>query len=419
MIISRIPLILTVIMLLTHISYSQSCEAVVDLTVKAINAESATSLTDHLADDFKIAGQEAPIAKLVLGQLLEQLGDKVTAHNFTSSEAMEGKTILKYDFTYEKKGVQETTFIFNASCKISEMKLFAMEVKTMCSADSQIEASDSEHINIPFELLGKLILVQATLDGVQRNFLLDSGSPRVILNSKYVQNRDSLSKIISNTKGVNGSVSGIDIHKIDELDFHGIRMKDQEVVTADLSNLEEGLGGEIYGLIGYDMIKEHDILFDYHKNQIVLIQPEKTEAFLEKEYSGTQKEIIPFRLQNHIPVVTAQIGDKELSYGIDCGAETNLLDDDLFPSFEKETVNIKQDTLSGLGHIVKYVQSGDIEKTIFGNIEFSKLRTVFSDISHINEGYSLQLDGLIGYEVLARQPSLISFERKELILIME
>jgi len=411
--------ILLQILLTPLLLTSQSCEKVVDLTINAINDETTGNLTEHLADDFTIAGQKPPIAQLVLEQVLSQLGDKVIGHSQKSSSMLDGRSILKYDFEYEGRGFKETTFVFNEDCKISELKLFDMEVKKMCSDDSEIETPDSEVIKIPFRLLGKLIQVQVMLNGVERNFLLDSGCPRVILNSIYVEKVESSSTIISSAKGVNGSVTDTDIHMVDELDFYGIKMNDQEVITSDLSNLETELEEEIYGLIGYDLIRDYDILFDYEKEQIFLVKPVMKDAFLDMEYAIHEKEIIPFQLENHIPVVTAYVGDKRFSYGIDCGAESNLLDDDLFVSLQNELLNLEKDTLSGLGDIEREVKSGELKTTRLGKVEFYNLNTVFSDISHLNQGYNLQIDGLIGYEVLAKQPTLISYARKELILLLD
>ena len=48
------------------------------------------------------------------------------------------------------------------------------------------------------------------LNGQKRKFILDSGSPMVILNSKYIE-QDSTERKISSVEGVNGKISGMDI----------------------------------------------------------------------------------------------------------------------------------------------------------------------------------------------------------------
>jgi len=416
---SKITLAALMVVLLPLISFAQSCEEIADLTAAAINEQSATLVEEHLSDDFSIAGQSGPIAKLVLGQLLAQFGDKVLSHKVVSKEMIEGQEILTYDFVYEERGSTVTTFIFDKNCKIVELKLFKMEVKTMNSNDSKVDKSTSKRIKIPFQLLGKLIMVKVSLDGVDRNFLLDSGSPKVILNSNYLDQPDSLRKTISSSKGVNGSVSGMDLHRINQLDFHGIQMKDQEVITMDLSKMEKETEDAIHGLIGYEMIKDYDLLYDYEHLELVLIQPEITAAYLADHYPDAEQVVMPLKLEGHIPIVVSEIQNKKIRYGIDCGAETNLLDDDLYESVKGTLRNVEVDTLSGFGSVRKEVRRGDVESTRFGKVMLNDLTTVFSDISHINEGYGMKIDGLIGYEVLSRQPTLISYARKTMTFILK
>ena len=106
-------------------------------------------------------------------------------------------------------------------------------------------------------MAGKLIAVDVLLNGQKRKFILDSGSPMVILNSKYIE-QDSTERKISSVEGVNGKISGMDIEKIDSLDFSGIRMVNQKVITIDLAHLEEDLEFEIHGLIGYCLLYTSD-----------------------------------------------------------------------------------------------------------------------------------------------------------------
>ena len=63
------------------------------------------------------------------------------------------------------------------------------------------------------------------------------------------------------------------------------------------------------------------------------------------------------------------------------------------------------------------VEKGLLKKVIIGGKRFKNTKTVFSDISHLNNGYKLKLDGLMGYELLSKQKTLISYRRKEMIFI--
>ena len=126
---------------------------------------------------------------------------------------------------------------------------------------------------------------------------------------------------------------------------------------------------------------------------------------------------VKIALEGHIPVVQVKIDDTVLNVGIDSGAESNLIDDDLFDNLKKYLNKIESEQLIGADNNPKKVKKGQIKKLQIGERILKKQTTLFSDISHLNEGYKLNLDGLIGYPVLSKQKTLISFERKEMTFI--
>lgn len=404
---------------ITQVSFSQDigeCRKIVNLTIESINNGSAESLNEYLSDDFSVAGQKGKIAKMVLEQLFSQLGEKVKFHQEIKQSKINKRLELVYNVDYMKMGRKEATFIFNENNLLTELTLFEMEVKTMGN-DTKIKKSSQDIIEIPFYYAGKLIAVKVLLNGVYRTFILDSGAPRVILNSKYISKQDTTRKTISASKGVSGNISGMDIENVEQLDFYGIQLNNQEVITINMSHLEKSLETKIYGLIGYDLIKDYDLLFDYENLKFTLINPAVYESYINENFANSSLQSVPFDLEGHIPVVKVKVGQKSYSYGIDCGAETNLINETLFESLKRHTKQIKVDELVGADNRPKKVKKGKVKETMIGNKSFKNLMTFFSDISHLNEGYKLNLDGLIGYEVLSKQKTIISFDRKEMIFI--
>lgn len=394
------------------------CRKVVDLTIKSINNHSSKELVNYLSNDFKMARQKGEVAKRILNQILAQI--TVKSYKETEQNKLEQGLELKYDIDYEALGIRETTFIFNEDNLLDELILFKMEVKTI-NDGTKIEKNSQDVIEIPFTMAHKLILVNVMLNGENRKFIFDSGSPKVILNSKYISKKETTKKVAASfSKGVNGRHSGIGLEKIEQLDFSGIQLNNQELVTLDLSSMEEALETEIYGLIGAELIIEYDVIFDYENLKLTLIKPDFFEKYKSENLSNNILQKVPFKLRVHMPIIEAQIGDKTLSYGIDCGAEANLINSDLFFPLKKYVKKITKDDLLGMENKVKEVKKGEVSKTKIGNKTFKNLNTVFSDISHFNtddDEEEFRLDGLIGYEVLSRQKILISFVRKEMIFI--
>ena len=398
----------------------EKCREVVKITTEAINAKSSVELEKYLATDFEIASQKGDVAKMVLTQLFAQLGDTVLFYNEINSEIIKNSLTLIYSINYKKKGQKDATFVFDEHNKLKELKLFDMEVKTMDKSKREISKPKKEIITIPFIMIGNLIAVDVMLNNEKRVFLFDSGSPSVILNSKYIQTNDTINKkTISTSKGVGGSISGMDIKKVEKLDFAEIIIENQDVLTLDISHLEKSLETdiEIYGLIGYELIKDYDLLFDYNKKELTLINPDFFTQYKNDELSDYKFTIVPFGLESHIPIIKARIGKKDYSFGIDCGAGTNLMDGGLLAPMLTHLKHIEKDTLSGADKNRMEVTKGFIKKLYIGERRFKNVSTVFNDMSHLNNGYNLKLDGLIGYELLSKQKTLISYRRKQMILI--
>lgn len=395
---------------------SNPCQAVVELTIKCINEHTTEPLQAHLSPDFTMAAQTGQIAQMVLKQLFTQLDDEVVSYTKKSEQVKEQETVLVYTINYQKRGERAATFIFDRDHRLKELILFEMTVKTM-SEKTEIVKNEAPVVEVPFELAGKLIAVTVFLNGKERKFILDSGAPKVILNAKYLPAKADSVQALSSSKGVSGPIGGMNIDTVEQLSFAGIQLQQQQVITLDLSHLEAALDYEFHGLIGFELIKDYDLVFDYKNRILTLIDPNYFDTYQQENLAAHQMTITPFELSGHIPVIQAKVGHQDLKLGIDSGAESNLLDESFFHSLKTHLYNIEFETLNGADNLPKEVKKGSVKEMKIGTQVFQNLPTSFSDISHLNEGYHLNIDGLIGYPLLSKQKTLISFFREELIFI--
>jgi hypothetical protein len=241
----------------------------------------------------------------------------------------------------------------------------------------------------------------------------------LILNANHIEyeQQDSVSRqVASDVKGINSSVTGLDITKISEFDFYGIKIKNQDVLTMDMSNLEQSNDMEIYGLIGFQVYKDYDILFDYENNSLVFIKPELTPKYLKDTHQTNKIAEVALEMKSHIPCVKGSIGKNEYTLGIDSGAGGNVLDRKLWNLLKKQLKNVEDVELRGAGES-RNVQSGSLKKLSIGNKVFTNTKTVFNDISHLNATGKIQIDGIIGYEILSKQKTVLSFQNQKLIFI--
>lgn len=414
-------ILIAFITFITQSAFSQDlerCKAIVEITAQAINNQSSDIFEQQLADDFEMAGHKGEIGKLVASQLLEQLNDTVTSFEEIKEEFTDDTLTLTYVFNYTDKGQQQSTFVFNKQNQLLKIELFKLLIKTMSSEGAVITKPKKKIIKIPFFMIGKLIAVHASLDEQNSVFLFDSGASNVILNDAYLIRDNPNDAKLSSTKGVGGSISGLDINKIGKLNFGGLVMENQEVLTLDLSSLEEKEPNiEIHGILGYDLFQDYDLLLDYQKKEIILIDPTAYNAYKTEHFANSKLTTIPVELSQHIPVVQVQIGKQQYAMGIDTGSEANLISDTHFKTLSKQLNKVSVDSLSGADKNIKEVNSGNIKKLRIDGKLFKNQKTVFSDIAHLNEDDDIKIDGIIGYEILSRQKTLISYERKELVFI--
>jgi hypothetical protein len=78
---------------------------------------------------------------------------------------------------------------------------------------------------------------------------------------------------------------------------------------------------------------------------------------------------------------------------------------------------VKTNALKGADKHSKQVASGKLKKMWIGSKKFKNTPTIFSDISHLKDTKDLTVHGVIGYHVLSKQKTLISYARKTLTFI--
>lgn len=415
-----LPILSAVISTMAFAQDRAVCEKIVGVVFEGIGKQNMALIKPLLTEKFEISGQTAPVAEKVLEMLVGNLGG---IKSFTLTEVRADTTGLRlsYEVEYEKKGKKQAYFEFNEKNKIRRMELLKIEVKTAKTDLEKIQYNPDNVIEVPFTRMGKLIIVKVSINGVEKDFILDSGSGFTIINSKYIDEITTTGvkrnkTVLSSAKGVhNESLSGTNVVKA-TIDFYGIRVNEQDILSYDISHLELD-GRPIYGLIGHDLLRKYDVLYDYDRGVVTLINPEYFEAYRKEKLSEHLIETVPLEWRGHIPIVSIKIDRNYRKMGIDCGATANLLDVALLPRMPRYLNKIQTSELRGASTSKKNVTHALLKEFYVGKTLYKNTETVFSDIAHLNKDEEVKLDGLLGYEFLSKRPTLLSYQRKELLLI--
>ncbi|WP_169332219.1 pepsin/retropepsin-like aspartic protease family protein [Gracilimonas tropica] len=394
-----------------------SKEELVKTIAASINQQNIDELKPHLSDDFQISGRVPPISIKILEQLVSQLNEQVEEYYWKNTESNSDSTQTHFfHFSYSGLGEREVSFSVNEQGKITELELVKMTVKTL-EEPSKVMKPAKKVIEIPFQVKENLMLVEATINGEKKNFIFDSGSPRLILNQgHYGEPGSSEETKYSSLEGVHGNINSLDILTLSELNFYGIKMNDQKVLAADLSHLEVILEIPIAGLIGYEVFEGYDLLFNYSTQTLRFIQPDQTQTFVTAMSAQLSMSSIPFELRQHIPLFEASVSGQTMTFGLDSGASTNLLSEDRYEELSGSLSSIRETDLTGADGRKEIVMKGTLDKLTIAEVDFDTTPTAFKDVSNLKQAYGKELDGLAGYEILSRQVTMVSYSQHKIYL---
>lgn len=372
-----------------------------DTFEKALQSKDASALEDVLDAEFKVADYGLPTAIDVIEQILAQY-PKLTRLKVT--HFADRRADINYLF---EQGPEQTSGItFSNSGKILTIELFNEIMETSRRATNP-GFSKIASFTTPFELDGGLIYVKAVLNGEEQDFILDSGAPGLILNSQYLASESTGQEV----GGVSGSTELQNI-AIQNFDWNGIAISETTVIGLALSHLERN-GRRIAGLIGFSLISQYEMLIDYETQQLSIFDPD------ESEYHTTIKpiETLNFALNAHIPVFLTEIEGHSFKFGLDTGAEVNLMDPDSFEKLPANSYETGETTqLSGADNRVTNVTRFSIHETVIESSNFENMEFISSDISHLKEGYQLDIDGLVGFPFLSSRKMSVNFNQGKLYI---
>jgi hypothetical protein len=270
---------------------------------------------------------------------------------------------------------------------------------------------------IPFELAGRIIVVQAEVNGIAGNFLLDSGAPVIMLNRSYFSSGEISTRPMRHRMptGAGGSMSNVEAASNLTLNWGGLEISDQQGMVADLSHLEKNLGVPIVGLIGYAALEPFQVQFDYQQRELVLLRLNTKNLPVAGFIEELPEAVVDFKMAGHLPYIPVTIGGQELKLGIDSGAEGAML----FTRWQEPLQDfyqfIRRDEMKGGD---THTQMGDVvlvKRMSLSSLNYDNMTFRFNNIGG-NSGHSMPFDGLLGYEFLASRPTAINFRARQLTL---
>ena len=165
------------------------------------------------------------------------------------------------------------------------------------------------------------------------------------------------------------------------------------------------------GLLGQSIFKRHEIVFDL-VNQTIQLLPLDIKGQLLLPHDKAPAYQIPFKMGGHIPNFEIQIGQLQLTMGLDSGAEFNVIDakyaNQLSPNMHLRT----EGYLTDGGHrrlaVLARLHGMQVDSLVC-----SPMMTVFGTMKSLNRSIAgKKLDGFLGVEFLLQYRMSINFKKK-------
>lgn len=271
-------------------------------------------------------------------------------------------------------------------------------------------------IRIPFTLTGAVITVRARVDTIEGNFFFDTGASGLLLNHRYFG--DNAHPAQNNGGGVTGKVEVRGSARVDTFRFDNLLATGITAELIDFTHIENMKKIDLVGLIGHSVFKDYEILFDYESALIVLIRlnadGEQVEALPRWEYKPVGGTDI--RTSGHIAVVWLKFGSgKEKKFGLDSGAEQNLMSSSTGKKFLQANFDIrKRVKLRGAGNQGLEVLSGALRNAMLDTFHLKPMATLLTNMSEINAAWQTDLDGVLGYEFLSQRTLSVNHRKRRL-----
>ena len=259
-------------------------------------------------------------------------------------------------------------------------------VDAKAKADKLANAGNLPNHSSAFKIVEGMIMVQASLDNQIGNYIVDTGAPLLIINDKEKRGYKATVRSITQSFEIKEV-------RLQEFEWLGIEKKNISALAIDISHLEMASGEEIAGIIGFEFLKDYELVIDYPKQFLELIPLKSRNRASEKPIAS-----IPFSMQAHLPIIKAQIGKKKMRLALDTGSEVNVLDTDLRDKISADCIKWSfKEEIQGVDKEIQVVEAVRINRTNIKKLPFDDMKYVFTDLSHLKKSSHLFIDGFLGY----------------------
>ena len=269
-----------------------------------------------------------------------------------------------------------------------------------------------DSLTIQFKRAGKLLMVEANIDGQLGNLIFDTGASGLVLNKTYF--RDFIQSESTSPSGITGSLGKVYRTIVDSLKVNGLLYHNIKADLAELGHIENRRGVKVLGLFGFSLIRNFEIFIDIQNNELKLMPIDKKGNRLNGSINNLKMDYTQeAKVENSILFVLGEIGGKSLRFCFDTGAEINVISS----SEQKKVLNTisitRRSKIGGADSSETEVLYGSMNDFSLGGNKLDNMQTIIANLSSLEEGYGVPFSGVLGYDLLEKGIICINLRKQQ------
>ncbi len=397
---------------------SEHVAAALEALRGAVNAHDMSILEPHLDAEYTYQGLPSAASRQVMRQVLQGYPHTLSAITVLGIRPDEDgwKVAVRLEGSGEAK---ERSVRLSAAYRIVQADIADIQLGGHGSPPAEEkppEPSVPDVLTVAFRVQKGHPVVQAELAGVAGNFLIDTGAQTLVLNAARFTEDQVQTRPLTHgmPSGVGGAIANVRGARNLDLNWGSAHLPGLRAVVTDLTHLEQSLGISIVGLIGHEILKPYELLFDYAAGTATLYRLDEKHHPIQDYALGTPEHVVPFEMAGHIPVLPAIVAGRDMRLGLDSGAADAMLAARLESELKGQYQFVRRDELRGADKNVRLTTIGRFDAVVLAGVTYPNVIFWFNDIT--TPSRDLELDGLLGYAFLSSQPTSINFPARRLSL---
>lgn len=303
-----------------------------------------------------------------------------------------------------KKTTLILAVLFSLSPVLAQHEIALVATNIKPSLQSSVKNTAFTQLNI--QVVDDLLLLEGNVDGQSGYFILDTGSPMLVLHGKP----DKKSKETINT--VTGFTEG-SMMMVKKLQVGNMEFQQLSAIKLPLHQFCDRFDKPFLGLLGMGVFDGYELFFDVSNKQILLFADGKNNRL--HQYA-TPVASISFTMEMHLAVIPVKAQGKEMFLALDSGAGSNILCTSKTGSLQNISIPLGEIELRGVNGSIEITNQAAIHSLQIQNTDLEVMKFVFADMAQVNKTTSKPLDGLLGYPFFSGRKLSLNYREKALYL---